>query len=1410
VDRPVLALVGHGTDTSEGLEPGIHLRWAFRREIGFPQGGFCIFRRDARRPPMKCFGFGRVPLGARNRVTLSSAAGQLLIESEQTMRVERARVTWPLPSLNTLRELHLPLPREGSPVVLRPSTRTRVVVPPTPLVLIQVAAPRGRRISAVAYGLGRQVARIRRDADGRAVIALRLEADLIDAVEIAGSDLKLVRVCVALPESCESTEGWQPVSPCPLCLPITHRAYACSGRGCDEEDARARLPKDPCVRAQYDGANLDDLLQTVRAAVDPARGLTMASRLPDLPASNEDCPPPDTEAPDLHVGALDVLLMAAVDPMVARMLGLYHVDASAVPGRRYDYKIVGEWPEGTLWSLENTISFDEREPGEAVSGAWSQDGVAFLLNRSARVVTVPTNFAGTTHALSVQPDVFDWASFFSGSDAKPRLALRFAKPVGEVQVYARHGGATLRMRASRDGTEVAVAESVSPEAVLATHAPGGIDTLLIEGELQMLLRVDWETDYIAHGRHCHIAYGLSAGPPTPLAVPDNVRGIALHGVTRKEGDCEPLGEGALADTRHLVGVRWLAPAAPDGILLARDPVRFRVERANPDTSTVLVGREDLLTVTPPDESFDGRGPLDWPAERQHAVDVVPHPGAYRYRVEGSDIFGRRSGFGPWSDPVDVQAVAPPPPSKMVGKWLDPGDPYLTAAERALVEDGQAGLLVRWEWLDSQERQAPFTDSFQVLLERGWLNLVQGTAVTDPAEGGGDSFTVDVVVDRALTANALAGMTMSRDGTPYRIRSSTATDGAGLFLSTLECAEPASGLPAWGSGSDIAIPLLPAVRCKVEGVDLVDGRTMRVLIGDLRAIPAGGLVGGAVLAGAERWPIVNATGTVVTGAGLRVSLKIAVGMGLLRVPYVFGLLHHHVTIELPPPVPPYVDYRNPGDWRSSAGPVPSEGPGEYEVFIRQAVGAETPGRTSLAPRRHRILSAAALLDTTPTAYGQVAVASVMAGVAGSASAAASFVHVDRTAPAAAAALPAEGAAMAGDIPPVYASPPDDYSKKSSFAYRWSHMSGMGYAVHRALDEALFAIDRRVRDSRSKARAEWNAFLNQFPDPEGAVRDVAFDVFIRQANPPDYAGLSPRNRLLQILASFTDVAEAFARLNPELIEWDDTLFADRATQTPGPGETPYVPQPANRRLYIDRSLPVEGTSAYFYRVRSVDAFGNAGVLSISTPPVWLLDDTPPRAPAATSATGGAGTVALNWWSNREPDLREYRVYRTSDPERARDVRFMDLVTTLAVPAGDPAARPAEVSWEDPAVVPYADLRYRLAAVDTSGNESSPSAPLAARAFSSQPPEPPAAAAAWTGAGAARVVRVTWPARPGVAVLVERAAPGGAAWRTIGWTAAGAGSADDSGADPAAGAEYRLRARDASGRQGPVTTVVVGAAP
>lgn len=47
-----LALIGHGTtgtdrNRRDDVERGIHLRWAFRREMGFPLGCFRLYRRPS-------------------------------------------------------------------------------------------------------------------------------------------------------------------------------------------------------------------------------------------------------------------------------------------------------------------------------------------------------------------------------------------------------------------------------------------------------------------------------------------------------------------------------------------------------------------------------------------------------------------------------------------------------------------------------------------------------------------------------------------------------------------------------------------------------------------------------------------------------------------------------------------------------------------------------------------------------------------------------------------------------------------------------------------------------------------------------------------------------------------------------------------------------------------------------------------------------------------------------------------------------------------------------------------------------------------------------------------------------------------------------------------------------------------
>ena len=58
-----LKLLGHGTDGSDGIQPGNHLRWAFNHKLGFPDcirlfrrpsflGNHYVFDRHDCSPPM--------------------------------------------------------------------------------------------------------------------------------------------------------------------------------------------------------------------------------------------------------------------------------------------------------------------------------------------------------------------------------------------------------------------------------------------------------------------------------------------------------------------------------------------------------------------------------------------------------------------------------------------------------------------------------------------------------------------------------------------------------------------------------------------------------------------------------------------------------------------------------------------------------------------------------------------------------------------------------------------------------------------------------------------------------------------------------------------------------------------------------------------------------------------------------------------------------------------------------------------------------------------------------------------------------------------------------------------------------------------------------------------------------------
>jgi hypothetical protein len=390
----------------------------------------------------------------------------------------------------------------------------------------------------------------------------------------------------------------------------------------------------------------------------------------------------------------------------------------------------------------------------------------------------------------------------------------------------------------------------------------------------------------------------------------------------------------------------------------------------------------------------------------------------------------------------------------------------------------------------------------------------------------------------------------------------------------------------------------------------------------------------------------------------------------------------------------------------------------------------------------------------------------------------------------------------DAQRVFATPADYYGR-SYYTYRWRPAAHLKTHVFRALDDALFKTDwveRRSRQPLSPLQTQffpspviesrWDSPKRQQVANElNRLDDFGQDVEGAMAY---YRGLS--NDALRVLAGLPGNERAFTQLTIQPLDPDDPANADRRGPDSPDG---YVPNP-NLRAYED-TLDGRSTNCYFYRAAYVDgAHNRSRDLSLSSPAVYLPNVVPPHAPATPNALGGDRRITLSWASNREPDLAGYLVFRTDDREATRDTRLMSLVHTETVQAGDPTARPAEVTWIDQAVPALTTLYYRVMAFSSVGIASLPSPAAASRAFDDARPAPPTWSTAEPGP-APNSIRLRWAsAVPNLRSLVQRRIVDTALWENIsGWLDAGVYAFVDS--DRAAGLQYvyRLRVMDAAGK-------------
>ena len=892
-----------------------------------------------------------------------------------------------------------------------------------------------------------------------------------------------------------------------------------------------------------------------------------------------------------------------------------------------------------------------------------------------------------------------------------------------------------------------------------------------------------------------VSFGRTLVPSVPLQVPSGLRVYALPGAT-----VAPAAGGAVIDATNNAGLTW-DQKLTSGVLSPDAPVLYHVWRADlgnaADPPGPSDGDFDPLTKDTPlpvgtaivDPPQIPPQPDQWPPFALNYIDRGFAEGWYAYRVNGVDIFGRHSAN---SASAEWAQWAPPPVPK---PWY-----YRDAPAGPVVDPARIRLL---------DKIAP------------------------PPPTGVEAFALDpddptVLKDAAWQAWRNSLSQVERD-TVIGLRLRWRWE-----------------LPQQRQAPDtreFRIYYHPApvntLRGRVTSVSAAGADRTDVVTDIAHGEAANAFTGLSVRIGSKSFRILSSD----TASPLRFRVQNIGPTDNIRPP-----TRTRCAIALQPGSPLYRDFSNPPAWQDRlltvgfADHVTIDGTARiYEVFLPVAGSPDRSGLPLIAtlaePMSAGVIGVTAADDKQHThdKRGDPARFGNESRVGGPAT----VFRVRREKPTA--------PDMPADSDKVWATAAD-YHGTSYYTFRWLPSANLKTFVYRAMDDAVIKADLAQRPrpllqatdlqafpdaatepawdalKRQQVAAELNALNGVDPTNAAAVRTV-------------YGGLS--NDALRVLAGLPGTERAFVQLTHLPLDPDEPeagapggLRWRRVGPDVAPGSLM-----AAERAFVD-ALDGKARNRYFYRCAYVDEVQNVGSMGLSSAPVWLPDVTPPVPPRIARLIAGDKQITLEWSSNRESDLAEYRIYRTNSREAARDIRLMELVHTVAVPDGDPAVRPKTLSWTDTPVPGLRDIWYRVVAVDRvdpdpkggGGNVSAPSAAMRGRAFDQSPPVAPAFSTAervrldeagtvhaWSDpipAGQIRrpAVRLQWPAAAaGVRLIVQyKGEFDGGFGAASGWLDPGTTSFIHSNERTAEALTYRLKVVSQAGNANTVFNPVTIAVP
>ena len=1289
------------------LVDGIHLRWTFKRDRGFPWYGYYLFRRrhhsgDPKKVSLD--GSGLQP----GSTTLNSAQGQLKSDS--------SLVLINFPPANAV---GFDLDRRGYLCFIPAALARRVEAQIGLLQDISDSAP----LTITAWLQQVPVAQVRVSGQAGTVAKQWIEFDAISSIEISSGPAVLVELSY-VPVADGILAGWQDVPNFryPMALPVIHPDYPCNTGAINQASAEAMaLPRILYGPSRtWAGANFADLHgELVKLVVGGPTATPMSDRFTPPPS-----PPPEPAMPKQY--PLDLILLGALHPAIAQMVGLYWVDQQVNTTDSYDYLIVAArksalgnnandalpWlrkPNG-LDDVDAFIVFNKSlkpvPPLDAPSGLRTYALPSGSLRPPISSSPRPQNNAGLRWGL----DITNFGVLLPG---KPVMYHLWRAALGNGENPAATGSYDLITQSG----PVLVVEPATPTGKRPQRPLDWppdrlhyLDTSLADG---------WYSYQVSgidiFGRH---SPNSSSGPwyqwtPAPDPRPWYYKDPSADSIVHPSAV-------RLLDT--------LPPPPPTGIeayaLDPEDPTVLKDAAYNAWWSSLTASLWYQALSEEAKKNFIGLR-VRWQWTHMH-MRQAPDTNEFRiyYHPEPMNVLVGKS----------LSVTAPNPNQSNV----------VTDVSNSLSADAYKGL-----WLQVGK------DAFRIVSSQagGPLRLTVsniGTKHEIPPKAnmpcllvipeGNTNFSHPKKDPHFVDYSVAANWQQRYYVVGYNARASqslrSALDPKGNKL---------SGSAAVVSGTTVALdgaPDLSKIRVAGEHIRLASDTN-----GPDKTYPITSVDDVAKIISVAGTP--NIGGAWEIGFPLRtyeIFLPTPDGAFKSSLPLVTSLAepikYAHVSVSAADDKTYIKDKRTTGNWANRTG---NEGPAGARAKIFR-VRREPPSAPEIP------LFDSDKVYATPADYHNRSFYTVRWVAAPNVK-----VHIFR-------ALDES----------VFRA---DWSSRSTpfvlSATDSDHLQKYFPAELRRNDPATIA---RRNDVASKLNGLNNISRTATPDDVRAAYRALTNDALRVL-----AGLPGSERAFtQLTIRPLDPQESDPD-NPALLRWRDRI---------GPDNPSSFATDATLRSYMDTLDGRSTNSYFYRAGSVDGSHNRSEELSLSSPPVYCPDVVPPIQPSGVRAMATNNReITLTWTTNREADLKEYWIYRGEIAEDAEDTRLMTRVGSVSPNAVDPAARAPTETWADQNVVGGRTYHYRVVAMDGDGNGSVPSAITTTRAYDATPPEPPALTAGWNVVQQ-RVNLSWAAAGEDFSYMVERYSTSRPEWRPISaWLAGTTGAFHDAGVASGETYTYRL---------------------